>query len=339
MISPKQLLIRIPNWLGDIVMATPVLEALHQHLPKTSITLMGLEPYQALFKSCPFIQEFIPLKNSKEIASNSSPQSIVQALQERTFDTALIITRTFRSALHIWRGQIPNTVGFNMDMRRLLLTHPVPHPKNYHSTHRVLTFQKLLKPFGIDSTSAKPKLYTSEEEKNRAKATLCQLGHHEGNQLIGINPGAAFGQAKCWLPENFVQLALQLQSPDRTIVFFGDKKGQPLVDHICKDLPKQGIINLAGKTTLEELVAHIDNCDAIISNDSGPMHVAAALKRPLVALFGSTSYVYTGPYKHGTVLSADVACAPCFLHECPLDFRCMKRLTVERVRQSVEAIL
>jgi len=150
--------------------------------------------------------------------------------------------------------------------------------------------------------------------------------------LIGINPCAAYGSAKCWLPERFSELARKLIESDARIkvLFFGSGDSVPLVNEICCDL-LPGAVNLAGVTSLKELVSITSLCQLFITNDSGPMHIADALHVPLVAIFGSTDPIATGPYNTGEVLQKKVECAPCFKRTCPIDFRCMKKITVDDV--------
>ena len=158
--------------------------------------------------------------------------------------------------------------------------------------------------------------------------------------LIGINPGAAYGSAKCWLPERFKELSLKLLKDSKIkLLYFGDQGGAPVVDEICKNLPSDRVVNLATKTTLRELMAFIDACDLFLTNDSGPMHMAAALCTPLLALFGSTSAIATGPYLTGEIIHKQVACSPCYRRECPIDFRCMKQITVDEVYQKLIDII
>ena len=157
--------------------------------------------------------------------------------------------------------------------------------------------------------------------------------------MIGINPGAAYGSAKCWLPERFRELTEKLlQNPNTRILYFGDKAGASLVNEICADLPDR-VINLAAQTTIRELMAYIQACHLFLTNDSGPMHMASALGTPLVALFGSTSDRYTGPYRGGKVIHKHVPCSPCYRRTCPIDFRCMTQIGVDEVYQTLQAYL
>ena len=150
--------------------------------------------------------------------------------------------------------------------------------------------------------------------------------------ILGINTQAAYGPAKCWIPERFRTVAEHF-STKGSVLFFGDDKGKEEIEKICSGLP---VHNLAGKTSLPELISHIAACDFFLTNDSGPMHIAAACQTKLVALFGSTNDVATGPYKFGTVVHKRVACSPCYRRVCPIDFPCMREISTAEVIEKLE---
>jgi heptosyltransferase II len=220
----------------------------------------------------------------------------------------------------------------------LLLTDAVSPLKKRQ--HLVLTYKELLQPLGIAPSSTSPKLYLLPEEIAQARQLLISTyGISADRPLVGINPGAAYGSAKCWLPERFREVALEiLDKTDATVLFFGDAGGAALTKQICRDLPPR-VLNLAGTTSLRELMCLIHLCDVLLTNDSGPMHMAAALGTDVVALFGSTDPVVTGPYGQGIVIQKQVSCSPCFQRTCPIDFRCMKGITSEEVISSILKIL
>lgn len=336
--SPKKILVRMPNWLGDLVMATPVIEALAQKFPEAKITVMCLSHFCDIFKHDPHVDEVLPVSKSSGWLRNSNSASVVEDIQKGKFDLGVLTTNSFSSAYLFWRGKVKQRVGFTKDFRRFLLTDPVP--KNQPETmHQVLQYQELLKPLGIPNRGLEPKLYVTEEEKLQAKSILANYGVKKDSMIIGINPGAAYGSAKCWPPERFKKLARELTGNKNLFVaFFGDKGGKKTVNEICEGLGSQ-VINLAGGTTIRQLIAMISVCDIFLSNDSGPMHVASALQIPLVAIFGSTSDVKTGPFKKAAVIHKHVPCSPCYKRVCPIDFRCMTRINVEEVYSEIEKFI
>ena len=212
-----------------------------------------------------------------------------------------------------------------------MLTDALPFPEKRKSQHLVKTYRQLLEPLNIAQESRAPKLYITDEEQDQAREFLTRFDVKPDMQLIGMNPGAAYGEAKCWLPERFTEVAKHLLEDERcAVLFFGDAGSKELINGICKNLPERAI-NLAGLTSLRQLMALISLMKVFITNDSGPMHMAAALDRPVVALFGSTDHIVTGPFETGHVINKNVDCSPCFKRSCPIDFRCMKRISTDEV--------
>lgn len=339
-LSPKNILVRMPNWLGDLVMATPILADLRSRYPDAQITAMCQSNVAALLKSDPHIDAVYSYRRPSGWIHTAQHWAIIDELKKGNYDLGILLTNSFSSAWWFWRGHVGNRIGFAGNVRNWLLTKAVPFPKERQAQHLVLTYKALLEPLGISPSATPPKLYVSAEERKTAQEFLTNLKIDLKQQvLIGINPGAAYGSAKCWLPERFRAVTEQLlQNPKNVILYFGDPAGAPLVNDICKNLPER-VINLAGKTTLRELLALIQQCQVLLTNDSGPMHIAAALSVPLVALFGSTSDVATGPYGGGTVIHKHVECSPCYKRVCPIDFRCMKRIEVDEVTLAIRKIL
>jgi heptosyltransferase II len=334
--EPKNILIRMPNWLGDLVMATPVLHDVRQKWPEASITAMCQGHVGNLLTHDPNLNEIYSFKKPSGWIHRSQHHEIIHALRHGEYDLGILLTNSFSSAWWFWRGDVANRIGFASNLRSLLLDKAVPFPPNKEKQHLVLTYKTLLEPLGIPLSSTSPALYVSDKEKESAKNLLALEGYHADSQiLVGINPGAAYGSAKCWLPDRFQSVTQKLlENPKIVVAYFGDQAGAPLVHDICKDFGSR-VINFAGKTNLRELMALIQACAVMLTNDSGPMHIAAALKVPLVALFGSTSDVKTGPYGGGIVIHKHVECSPCYKRVCPIDFKCMKRIEVDEVYQAI----
>lgn len=337
---PKNIIVRMPNWLGDLVMATPVLHDLHAKWPQARLTAMCQSNVAPLLKNDPNLSEIYSYRRPSGWIHRRQHLEIIESLQHGEYDLGILLTNSFSSAWWFWRGKVQNRLGYSCNMRHFLLNKAIPFPKTRSAQHLVVTYKMLLEPLGIPVSSTAPKLYVSEEEKQEAKELLHNLNIDPATHtLIGINPGAAYGTAKCWLPDRFHAVAEKLlQDPHVCILFFGDAAGAPLVNQICQNLPDR-VINLAGKTHLRELMALIQYCKVLLTNDSGPMHMSAALGTPLLALFGSTSDVQTGPYNLGKVIHKRVECSPCYKRVCPIDFRCMKRIEVDEVYDELQKIL
>lgn len=318
-----RIIVRMPNWIGDFVMATPILEDLRKAYPDAFIAALVSTPFADLLDGNPFIDKIITFSRANRFFPKSGNESLLKLLRKYKFDQGILLTNSFSSAWHFLAGGVKKRTGFAIKGRSFLLTNRVPFPLHKEKQHLVETYKTLLGP-----SSTKPSLFIPKEEKPI------------GITRIGINPGAAYGSAKCWLPERFREVALALAQdiPYSEIIFFGGKDTASLIEEICRDLPSN-VINLSGKTTLKELVSKIGSLDAFLTNDSGPMHIAAALEVPLVALFGSTNEIATGPYGWGEVIHKKVACSPCYKRVCPIDFRCMKRIETLEVTQAVKRAL
>lgn len=339
--TPRRIIVRMPNWLGDLVMATPILTDLRHHWPEAKIVALCQGTLNILIQKDPHVNEVLNFKRPKTWLDRKSSQSLTSLLKKGNYDLGILLTNSLSSAWWFWRGFVKHRIGYATHCRSWLLNHPIPFPTERKSQHLVVTYKKLLEPLGISRSNTAPSLYLTQEEQHTAKEKLLSLGVQSGDWLLGINPGAAYGAAKCWLPERFKQLSERLlDHPKIKIIFFGDPAGAPLVQEICDKLPSHRIINLAGKTSLRELMAFIQKCSLFLTNDSGPMHVASALGTPLIALFGSTSDSTTGPYHGGVVIHKHVPCSPCYRRECPLkDFRCMKEIEVQEVYHEIQRFL
>lgn len=336
---PKKIIVRMPNWLGDLVMATPILEDLRNHYKDAEITVMCQSNVAPLLQEDPHIDEVFAYKRPSGWIHTLQHWDVIEPLRIGHYDLGILLTNSFSSAWWFWRGKVKNKIGFSTHFRSLLLNKAVSFPANSESQHLVLTYKALLEPFGIPISNTPPRLYVTEEERKAAKELLQNCGILDKHVLVGINPGAAYGSAKCWLPERFKQVTLKLlENPLVRVVYFGDPVGAPLVNEICAGLSDK-VINLAGKTSIRELMALIQACSLFLTNDSGPMHISAAVGTPLVALFGSTSDVKTGPYNLGKVIHKHVECSPCYKRVCPIDFRCMKRIEVDEVYRELQKLI
>lgn len=338
-LSPKNIIVRMPNWLGDLIMATPILADLRNHWPAAKITAMCQGQIGTLLAEDPHLDEIFSFRKPSGWIHHRHISDILNPLKQGKYDLGILLTNSFSSAWWFWRGEVDNRVGYATHCRSFLLDCAVRYSSDYETQHQVVTYKQLLQPFGIPISDTAPCLYLTEEEKEAARQGLENCGVTQNHVIVGVNPGAAFGSAKCWLPDRFRRVVERiLENPKTVVIFFGDETGCELVNDITAGLPER-VINLAGKTTLRELMAFIQECDVFLTNDSGPMHMASALGIPLVALFGSTSDVTTGPYSGGVVIHKHVECSPCYRRTCPIDFRCMKRIEVEEVYKELQNLI
>lgn len=336
--EPKNIIVRCPNWLGDLVMATPVLADLRHQWPKAKITALCQESVSTLIQKDPHVDEILKFNKSDNSLYRFSPSSLINSLRKNNYDLGILLTHSFSSAWLFWRGCVKKRLGYANLENYFLLSHPF-YRENPSFEHLVKTYKMLLKPLGIALSLSEPQLYVTSQEQLQAQISLKFYQITAQDTIIGINPGAAYGSAKCWLPERFEALSYKLlKNPSIKILFFGDKSATLLMKKIFLKLPER-VIDLTGKTSLREFIALTQSCHLFITNDSGPMHIASALKIPLIALFGSTSELKTGPYSTGVVLNRHVSCSPCYRRECPIDFRCMTRIEVSEVYDEAKKII
>lgn len=338
-LDPKNIIVKMPNWLGDLVMATPILEDLKNRFPQAKLTTLCLSHVTPLLIGNPYVDDILTYKKPSGWIHRVMHRDVIQPLQLGEYDLGILLTNSFSSAWWFWRGNVKERLGFAGSMRSPLLTIAVPKPLQIESQHLVLTYKELLEPLGIPISKTAPKIFLNEDDQNYIEKFRSLYHLSKNHTLIGINPGAAYGSAKCWLPERFQEVTQKLlDNTSATILYFGDTQTAPLVHRICENLGER-VINLAGKTTLRELIALISICNVFLTNDSGPMHIAAALQIPLLALFGSTSSIKTGPYGSGEIIHKKVECSPCYKRTCPIDFRCMKNISSEEVYKKLENML
>lgn len=331
----KNIIVRMPNWIGDLVMATPILADLRRTYPNAKITALCRAPVCDLIKEDPEIDELFYFSKTRGFSRRGDQKNVIEKLKAGNYDLGILLTHSFSSCWWFWRGKVSNRIGYDCNGRRFLLSKSVALPENIDRQHLVKTYKMLLQPLGIPISDQSPTIYLSETEVNEARLLLKQHGVTEKSDLVGINPGATYGSAKCWLPSRFREVTEKLLlDPNIYIIYFGDQSTAALVKEICQGLGSR-VINLAGLTSLRELASLISLCSILLTNDSGPMHIADALGTPILALFGSTNEIVTGPYSTGKVIHKHVECSPCYQRTCPIDFRCMKRIDSEEVYQEI----
>ncbi len=333
--SELNIIVRMPNWLGDIVMATPVLKAIKTQFPKCRLTAMCQYPGSMLLAHDPHLDELFAFKKQKPLFFRRDQQrSITEKLRIGNYDLGILLTNSVSSAWWFYQGGVKKRVGYGRFFRRILLTDAFEYPDQEESIHQVEIYLKLLEGIGIQTKKSEPYLTLSFEAQNQMKKKLKHLGIVLEKKKIGVVMGASYGQAKCWPKESFFELMQYFQNENPQsldqFIFIGDMKQKQQAEEICERFPHL-TLNLCGKTSVYELMHLIGCLDLVITNDSGPMHIAAACGVPVVALFGSTSPTKTGPYRKEGVLYESVTCSPCYRRTCPIDFSCMKGITVEKV--------
>jgi heptosyltransferase-2 len=331
----RNILIRGPNWVGDAVLAIPAIKALREQLPDAKITLLVRPWVAGLFTSAPFVDE---------VWSESKPTGlggwirISRAIRARRFDLALLFPNSFESALMMFLAGVPRRFGYATDGRRWMLTQSMT-PRN-DTRHQVEYYLDLAKMVSANAGRPSIEIQATEMERSEARTLLQAEGVATGTPFLVLNPGAAYGSAKRWHDDRFAAAADTLAHElGLQVVLIGSQAERPIAERIAAQIKSTTAV-LSGKTSLETLIGVLAESSLMLTNDSGPMHIAAALGVPTVAVFGSTDERVTGPCGgHTRIVKKPVECSPCLLRECPIDHRCMNGVSVEDVRRAARELV
>lgn len=335
-----KILIRSTNWLGDAILTTPSISAIKQHLPEANITIVA-KPYVAdVFLNNPDVDKILKYAPPTGLLRPFTLLNFVRQLKKEVFDLAILFQNAFEAGLMAFLAGIPKRIGYPTDFRRIFLNYPVKLEQELLKRHQVYYYFQLVKALGIKSEPGELVWKISAEEDLEAKNLLKKNGVIEYNPIIGINPGATFGSAKRWYPDRFAMVADALIDKFRAnVIILGSIRERGIAEQV-KTLMKNKGINLAGQTDIRTLAAVLQKCHLLITNDSGIMHLAAAVKTPMVAIFGSTDPDTTSPYKVPCrLVRHPVDCSPCLKRECPEDHRCMKLITPDKVFDAAEELI
>ncbi len=337
----RRLLIRSTNWIGDAVMTTPAVRAIRQNFPESRISILAKPWVAPVFEHSPHVDEVLVYDAKGRHRKFDGTLRLARDLRKHRFDAAILLQNAIEAGLIAFLAGIPVRIGFDTDARRLLLTHPVRCTRQIKSIHQTGYYLEILKGVGLYAGPRTLELFPGRKDQQRAGAILANHGIGPGDVLIGLNPSATFGPAKQWFPERYAALGDRLNAAlGARILIFGGPGDRALGAQICRMMASRAV-DLSGRTSLGEAMALIGRCRAFVTNDSGLMHVAAALKTPLVAVFGSTNAITTRPYSDTSrVIREPMDCSPCLKPVCPLGHMdCMGAITVDRVFRMVEGLL
>jgi heptosyltransferase II len=362
-VSPSRLVVRSANWLGDAIMTIPALVRLREAFPQTTVALFTPDKLQELWMRHPAIDEVIAFSPDQGTFARAA------LLRNKQFQCALLFPNSIRSALELLLARVPKRIGYAGQWRSPLLTHPIAVPVDHipmrrrsrrqivrlisagagresfpPSAHQLLQYLRLAEVLGAKPEPLAPFIEISAEECSQF---ACLHSLPVDRPMLGLNPGAEYGPAKRWPLERFVSAAAHLHSStSAACVIFGGNNDLELSGALASKIKSTlgsppartalPIFNLAGSTGLRELAAGLKLMDLLLTNDTGPMHLAAAVGTPVLVPFGSTSPELTGPTlptlsSPHAILKGTAPCAPCFRRTCPIDFRCMTSIKVEEV--------
>jgi lipopolysaccharide heptosyltransferase II len=332
-LKPFRILIRSSNWLGDAVMSVPAVRAIKSGRPDVDVTIAAPEKIAPMWKLIPEVDAIIPLPNDSFLP-------VVQLLtHQMRFDVAILFPNSLRVALETWLSGIPRRVGYRGHWRSWLVNQIIREPrKPGPPEHHSLRFLRIARECGAETQKTSnvqcptPKVQLSDSYQ------LSTINHQP--LKIGLCPGAEYGAAKRWLPERFIEAAEKITAQSSAQwILLGTKNDAVIGEQIAAAIGDH-CVNRIGQTTLDQLIDELRQCRLLLTNDTGTMHLAALLGVPVVAIFGSTEPRLTGPLGNGhIILRHHVECSPCFLRECPIDFRCMKAVSADEVATAVLSML
>ena len=321
---PHRIVIRMPNWLGDAVMALPAAAAVRAAYPSLHIAVAAIPSVAPMFDERTAIvpQEVLVVEKHDEAAR----------LRPGRYDTAILLPNSIRSAWVARQGDIPHRWGYAAGARRLLLTRAIPRPRR--EVHQSEYYSTLLRGLDVPVAESRPAIAPTDETRTRARRLLAEIKA----PIVGFAPGAAYGHAKRWPPERVAEVVARLvQERGASCVMVGAEGDRETARAVESSLPAGvPLVNLVGRTDLRLLIGLLAHCDAFVSNDSGAMHLAAAAGISVTAIFGPTKERVTAPIGSHDVLLHKVFCRPCMLRECPIDHRCMTRISSDEVFRSVD---
>ncbi|MBI3003759.1 MAG: lipopolysaccharide heptosyltransferase II, partial [candidate division NC10 bacterium] len=339
--GPARILVRGTNWVGDALLTTPALAAVRRTFPRAHLSLL-VRPWVAdLFKGNPAVDEILLYESAGLHRGLAGKVRLARDLRRRKFDLAVLFQNAFDAALLAWLARVPERVGFATQGRSPLLTRAVPVPPALKRCHEVEYYLELVRALGYEGESGEPVLVVTPEEQEGADRLLGEAGCDAAAPFVVLNPGAVYGTAKRWPAERFGALADRLLAGGLRPVLVGAPSDAPAAAEVrAASTHPEEVVDLTGRTDLKTLAGVLARARGFVTNDTGAMHVAAAVGTPLVAIFGPTDPATTAPVsRHAALVRRPVFCSPCLLRECPIDHRCMRGVSVEEVHETLLALL
>jgi heptosyltransferase-2 len=335
-----------PNWLGDAVMALPAVADIRGHHATRRLVVAARPSVAGLWTIVEGVDEVVVIPRAHGASRWRTLGENAEALRRIGADVAVLLPNSLQAAVTARQAAIPERWGYRRNVRRWWLTRAVPRPRGL--VHQADYYRNLVKALGFANGERVPRLEVPGAAVDQARGLLAAAGWEGGTRLLGIAPGAAYGGAKRWPPERFAAVAAGLAATHglRPVLVGseGDRAAtcaiETELDKIQDSGRRPAAMNLAGRTDIPQLAGVLSLCAAFVSNDSGAMHLAAAVGAPVVALFGPTDERVTAPVAvRARVLTADAWCRPCLLRECPLDHRCMQGIGADTVASAAGEML
>lgn len=335
----RKILVREVNWVGDAVLTLPALDALDRRFPDAEIVVLGRSWVAGLFGGQRSVDRVVTYDSAGAHGGLAGRWGLAQALRADGFDLAVLFPNSFDAALVPWLAGIPCRIGYRTDGRRVLLTHPVTRSARTGERHQVFRYLELARALGGEG-DALPRLAVSGDAVAAADDLLAQHGVEAGSRWIAVNPGSVYGSAKRWPAERFAAVAdaMAVRRGAR-VVLVGSGREADVLQAVARAMREPAVV-LGGRTDIGTLPGLLRRARMLLTNDTGAMHVAAAVGTPVLAIFGPTDVEATGPLGPWCrTVRERVPCSPCLLRECPIDHRCMLGIGVEAVVRAAENLL
>jgi heptosyltransferase-2 len=334
----RAVLVRAANWVGDALLGTPALAAVRRAFPGAHLAVVARPSVREVFAGSPDVDEVIAAPARSLARAPGQGLALVRALRRRGFDLAVLLPNAFEAALLARLARIPHRVGYATDGRRPLLTVAVPRPRGLLERPQVEYYLGLTDALGWPRAGAVPRLPVGAAAEAEAEALLA--GAEAGHRRVALNPGSSYGSAKRWPAERYAALADRLREREGAGIVLVGGPGDRAAARAVLAAMRGPALDLTGRTGLQGLGACLRRMACLVTNDTGGMHVAAAVGTPVVAIFGPTDPRATAPLGDGhRLVRHPVPCSPCLLRECPIDHRCMTGISVDRVAHEVQALL
>jgi heptosyltransferase-2 len=341
----KRIVVRGTNWVGDAIMTIPALWELRRILPDAHVTLATRSWTQGIFADADFIDELLIYDHEGALAS---PFKQIGEWRRSKFDAAILFQNAFEAAVIARFASVPIRLGYATDGRSFLLTHRVAKTEETKTRHEVYYYLDLVAEFerwilgrtSVDQTAPRMELPVSAERRHAAAELLRGHGIDGDRPVVALCPGSTNSRAKRWPAERFAKLADRLiDELNADVLLIGAEDELPVSREVEAGMQRKPVV-LTGTTNLAEAVGILSATDLLVTNDTGPAHIAAALGRPTLVIFGPTDPTTTRPFgDQAVVIRHPPECAPCMLRDCPIDHRCMTAIAPDEVFVQAREIL
>lgn len=339
----KSLVVRAPNWVGDAVMSIAALRELRRLLPDSHITVVSKPGTADVFAEADFVDDILIYQRT----GLKSFFDQVGEWKERRFDLAVLFQNAFEAAAMALAARVPMRIGYATERRGFLLTHPVPVSEWKNERHEIFYYLNLgaeveravLGTSLIENRDPQFRLSVSEDRKRLAQKLLMECGALSGKPLVLLCPGSVNSRAKRWPGEQYAALADQFADAGANVALIGAPSELDVSQNVVS-LARRPPLLLTGRTSVAEVMALIAIADVLITNDTGPAHIGAAVGTPTLVIFGPTNPLTTRPFgSEADVVREPPDCAPCMLRDCPIDHRCMTAITPNDVFQRAQQLM